>query len=156
MGLPPQGCGEGEGWPRFVSGHILVSSPQNKTSASATSHSLSPHPLPVPSFLTCSPHSAFPSLCSGPLGPVIIRKEGRRGAILAHQGFRGSWACVLETWGCKAFCVFLLFQPRYLPTRAGPVLKSRRLQGQEHMALHVDMCLEKCECVCVSMCEDVL
>ena len=66
-------------------------------------------PLPVPSFPT--PHSAFPSLGSGPPGPVIIRKGGRRGAILARWGFRGSQGCVLGTPGCQGVCVFLLFQP---------------------------------------------
>ena len=105
-------------------------------------------PLPVPSFPT--PHSAFPSLGSGPPGPVIIRKGGRRGAILAHWGFRGSQGFVLGTRGCQGVCVFLLFQSWCLPTRADPVLKSRRIQGQEHMALHIDMCIEKC--VCIKMC----
>lgn len=79
-------------------------------------------------------HSAFPSLCSGPLGPVIIRTGGRRGAVLAHRGFRWSWDCVLGTRGCEGFCVFHLFQARPLPTWAGRVVKSRRGQGQEHRA----------------------
>lgn len=73
-------------------------------------------PLSLPHSLLCPPFplavlSAFPSLCSGPLGPVIIRKRGRRGAILAHQGFRRSWDYILETRVCKGFSVFLLFQP---------------------------------------------
>lgn len=83
-------------------------------------------PLPsLPPSLLCPPFPlaallSHSSLCSGPLGPVIIRKGGRRGAIGAHQGFGGSWDCVLGTWGCRGFVVFLLFQPRYLPTQADP------------------------------------
>lgn len=52
---------------------------------------------------------------------------------------------MLGTRGCKGFSVFLLFQAKYLPTQAGPVLKSRSVQGKKHMALHVDMYMEKYE-----------
>lgn len=52
---------------------------------------------------------------------------------------------MLGTRGCKGFNVFLLFQAKYLPTQAGPVLKSRSIQGKEHMALHVDICMAKYE-----------
>lgn len=82
MGSQPRGGREGEEGPLSMSSsHVLFLLPRTKRQLQRFPLS----PLPVPSFPTCSPHSAFPSLRSGPPGPVIIRKGGRRGAILAHQ-----------------------------------------------------------------------